>query len=215
MSGTQPTALPEPFAYPQEPHRRRHGPAGYEDYGHYKPWLRDEFTFRCAYCLERETWYPSRAASFSADHFIPVVLDPDREWDYGNLVYACTRCNSAKSALIPLLDPTVSAFGAHVQVAADGAIAALTPQGQQLIDLFHLDKPPAREVREEYLLLLRAKKEHPDNPTIHALFLRKFGYPTDLPDLRKLRPPGGNAKKSSEDTCCQARRERGELPEYY
>ena|SRR5713101_1667716 len=76
MSGTRPTALPEPFAYPREPHGRRHGPAGYEDYGHYKPWLRDEFTFRCVYCLERETWYPNRAASFSADHFVPVVLDP-------------------------------------------------------------------------------------------------------------------------------------------
>ena len=84
-----------------------------------------------------------------------------------------------------------------------------------MIDLFHLDKLPAREVREEYLLLLRAKQEQPDNPTIHALFLRKFGYPTDLPDLRKLRPPGSNMKTGSEGGCCLARRERGELPEYY
>jgi hypothetical protein len=215
MSSTQPATLPDPFAYPRDPQVRRHGPAGYENYGDYKPWLRDEFTFRCVYCLERETWYPNRAASFSADHFVPVVLDPDRERDYSNLVYACTRCNSVKQALIALLDPTVVALGDHVRVVASGAIEALTPQGQQLIDLFHLDKPPAVEVREEYLLLLRAKKEQPDNPTIHALFLRKFGYPTDLPDLRKLRPPGGNAKKGSEDNCHHARRERGELPEYY
>jgi hypothetical protein len=46
MSGPRPTALPAPFAYPSAPHSRRHGPAGYEDYTHYKPWLRDEFTFR-------------------------------------------------------------------------------------------------------------------------------------------------------------------------
>jgi hypothetical protein len=167
------------------------------------------------YCLERETWYPSRAAAFSADHFVPVVLNPNLERDYHNLVYACTRCNSVKQALIALLDPSTGAFGDHVRVVAGGAIEALTPQGQQLIDLFHLDKPPAREVREEYLLLLQAKKEQPDNPTIHALFLRKFGYPADLPDLRRLRPPNGNAKKGSEDNCYQARRERGELPVFY
>ena len=215
MSSTDSPALPEPFVYPRVPHERRHRPLGYADYRDYKPWLRDEFTFRCVYCLERETWYPDRAASFSADHFVPVVLDPDRERDYGNLIYACTRCNAVKQALIALLDPTVVAFGDHVRVVASGAIEALTPQGQQLIDLFHLDRPPAREVREEYLLLLRAKKEQPDNPTIHALFLRKFGYPTDLPDLRKLRPPGGNARKGSEDNCYHARQERGELPECY
>jgi hypothetical protein len=57
-----------PFAYPFDPHQRRHGPAGYANYEEYKPWLRDEFTFRCVYCLERELWYPDRADSFSVDH---------------------------------------------------------------------------------------------------------------------------------------------------
>src|ERR1700682_3612702 len=53
---------PTHFAYPSEPHQRKHGPAGYTNYEEYKPWLRDEFTFRCVYCLERELWYPDRAA---------------------------------------------------------------------------------------------------------------------------------------------------------
>ncbi len=34
-----------PFAYPATPHRRKHGPGGYERYQEYKDWLRDEFTF--------------------------------------------------------------------------------------------------------------------------------------------------------------------------
>ena len=34
------------FDYPRQPHERRHGPSGYDPYGGYKPWLRDEFTFR-------------------------------------------------------------------------------------------------------------------------------------------------------------------------
>jgi hypothetical protein len=46
------------FDYPVGTHVRRHGPQGYLDYKHYKPWLRDEFSFRCVYCLCRETWFP-------------------------------------------------------------------------------------------------------------------------------------------------------------
>ena len=45
-----------PFMYPGQSHVRRHGPAGYADYKRYRPWLRDEFTFRCVYCLKRERW---------------------------------------------------------------------------------------------------------------------------------------------------------------
>jgi hypothetical protein len=207
--------LPAPFDYPKAPHQRRHGPRGYASYKDYKPWLRDEFTFRCVYCLERESWYPDRAASFSIDHFEPKILEPEREHDYTNLVYACTRCNSVKQATLTLLEPAVAAFGEHLLVRDDGSIQALTDDGQQLIDLLHLDKKPAVEVREECLLLLRAKREQPDNPTIHELFVRKFGYPTELPDLTSFRPPGGKAKEGSEMHSYHARRSRGELAEVY
>ena len=37
---------PAPFAYPDKPHVRIHGPRGYRRYKAYKPWLRDEFAFR-------------------------------------------------------------------------------------------------------------------------------------------------------------------------
>ena len=70
---------PTPFAYPSDPHQRMHGPAGYKDYAQYKPWLRDEFTFRCVYCLETgEFWYPDRAVSFSADHVESKKAAPQR-----------------------------------------------------------------------------------------------------------------------------------------
>jgi hypothetical protein len=83
--------LPAPFAYPSTKHQRRHGPAGYDPYRGYKPWLRDEFTFRCVYCLEREMWYPNRAASFSVEHIAPKSEDPSLICVYTNLAYACTR----------------------------------------------------------------------------------------------------------------------------
>lgn len=45
-----------PFTDPATPHRRTHGPFGYERYQLFNPWLRDEFVFPCVYCLEREVW---------------------------------------------------------------------------------------------------------------------------------------------------------------
>ncbi len=56
------------FDYPEIPHERRHGPTGYADHITYRPWLRDEFTFRCVYCLLREQW--GRVMSeFDVEHF--------------------------------------------------------------------------------------------------------------------------------------------------
>ena len=52
------------FDYPSAPHVRHHGPQGYLDYKHYKPRLRDDFSFRCVYCLCRETWFPDGEAYF-------------------------------------------------------------------------------------------------------------------------------------------------------
>jgi hypothetical protein len=83
--------VPSPFAYPASAHERRHAPAGYVDYQKFKPWLRDEFTFRCVYCLERERWYPSRAAAFSVDHVVPQVSAPERICDYKSRLCARKR----------------------------------------------------------------------------------------------------------------------------
>jgi hypothetical protein len=44
------------FTYPAQPHIRRHGTRGYAALESYSPWLRDEFAFRCVYCLLREQW---------------------------------------------------------------------------------------------------------------------------------------------------------------
>jgi hypothetical protein len=62
---------PNPFTYPAVPHIRKHAPAGYKNYPEYKPWLRDEFEFRCVYCLQREMWSRDRDAGLSVDHIIP------------------------------------------------------------------------------------------------------------------------------------------------
>jgi HNH endonuclease len=207
--------LPSPFAYSTAPHARSHGPRGYKDYADFKPFLRDEFAFRCAYCLDRERWYPNRGGSFSVDHFSPKAVDPGRETDYDNLVYACVRCNSNKQAAVVGLDPTTRAFGDHFRVDGGGRIEGLSPEAADMIDDLKLNDEPAIQNRRSVLALLRLKERFPDDEDVHALFLSYFGYPDDLPDLARLRPPGGNARPDGIAASHFERRKRGELPDVY
>jgi hypothetical protein len=183
-----------PFAYPATAHKRRHAPAGYVHYQSFKPWLRDEFTFRCVYCLERERWYPSRSAAFSVDHVIPQAIAPQLICEYENLVYACLRCNSNKLVL-QLPDPTRVPFAKCLSVGDDGIISALNADGADLIDLLHLNDSPVIDTRINYLRIINLRLAYPDDTEVKALFLDAFGYPDDLPDLKALRPPGGNRAK--------------------
>src|SRR5580658_5616890 len=93
------------FQYPQQVHVRRHGPLGYVNYQSYKPWLRDEFQFRCVYCLWRECWLSVGEEAFSVDHLQPRAEAPNRICEYNNLVYACCRCNSVKTDAHDVLKP--------------------------------------------------------------------------------------------------------------
>ena len=200
---------PDPFAYPAAPHARLHAPAGYLDYRSYKPWLRDEFAFRCAYCLTREGWSPSEPghALFGADHIVPQSGDPASALSYSNLVYACGTCNSYKQAGGLPLGPLDAGYGHHIR--------PLTAAGRDLIGLFRPASPGRTRQRVAVLALIRAKQTHPADPDIDALYRRAFGYPADLPDLAALRPPGGNALPDGEAACHHARRGRGELAATY
>ena len=97
------------FEYPVGPHVRRHGPEGYADYESYRDWLRDEFTFRCVYCLHREEWY-NRSGAFHIDHFVPASTNASGKCEYKNLLYSCATCNMAKSNILDLPDPCRVAF---------------------------------------------------------------------------------------------------------
>lgn len=202
------------FAY-NPCHVRRHAPSGYVRYESYKQWLRDEFVFRCVYCLERERWYPDRSDSFSVDHTLARSQDKAGllTTDYSNLVYACTRCNSAKRQ-VGLLDPTKSAFCEHLRVSSDGRIIGITPDGNDLIDVLHLNDDPALTTRRRYLRYLALKQRHPEDRDVHDLYLDAFGYPEDLPDLTRANPPA-NALAENEASCHHARCVRSELGDVY
>src|SRR5258708_932632 len=111
-----------PFQYPEVPHVRRHGPQGYAGYASFRPWLRDEFTFRCVYCLKREKWETVRGA-FEIDHFLPVSHHPGLAVRYDNVLYGCSSCNIGKrDRLLP--DPLRALVREALRVNADGTIEA-------------------------------------------------------------------------------------------
>src|SRR4051812_40232372 len=93
-----------PFLYPARPVERKHGPRGYADISSFRDWLRDEFSFRCVYCLDRERWQNPRG-KFAMNHFLPVADQTGLELAYDNLVYSCAACNLSKAARV-VPDPT-------------------------------------------------------------------------------------------------------------
>lgn len=202
------------FTYPAAAHVRRRGPRGYLDAKHYKPWLRDEFSFRCVYCLCRETWLPDGAAYFGVDHVSPRNQAAQQSNEYDSLVYACCVCNACKKDFPHLIDLDSRAPADHLAVQPDGFVAALTRQGETLVDVCALNRPELVAFRRDLILLLALpEKGHGVDAT--RLRKRYFGYPDDLPDLATLRPPGGNARPDGIAGSCLEQQRRGELPEFY
>jgi hypothetical protein len=197
-----------PFRYPAEPVRRRHGPRGYSHYESLRPWLRDEFSFRCGYCLVREQWGKVRGV-FDLDHFVPVSHDPGRQTDYDNLVYACATCNSAKHSK-GILAPYEALNATDVQVLEDGRIEARSNAAREIIEAIGLESTENTEFRRDWIRIVTLARLHD-----RGLYTRLMGYPDDLPELSRLRPPGGNSRPEGIGESCFARRERGELAEAY
>jgi len=203
-----------PFRYPKNKRRRRHGPRGYADYRPHKPWLRDEFEFRCVYCLCRERWFPDGDDCFSVDHVTPRSEAPELACEYDNLVYACCQCNAAKQGAVGARDPCHDPFGTDVEVLADGTIRTLTPHGVFLVRACRLERPKLTEFRRGVLELFR-HLEHLGTEEAANLRRRIFGFPPNLPNLSDLRPPAGNSRANGLVESHYARRQRGELPETY
>lgn len=201
------------FKYPDKRLARRHGPSGYRDYASYKPWLRDDFTFTCIFCLVRERWYPNGHAAFSVEHLAPKVLGQS-VLDYDNLLYSCLQCNSLKRALTGILDPCKEGYGAHIVIHDDGAAFATTKRGSILIDTFRLNDGQRVRFRREFLEQFEFLSRTSHDLKARALFSSFFGFPRDLPDLRKNKPPK-NSRPHGVNTCYFVQRELGLLPGTY
>src|SRR5688572_11474963 len=64
-------------------------------------------------------------------------------------------------------------------------------KGQPSSRCLKLNAPLYVEFRQNLYVLLRASAES-NHPHLHSQLTSLMRYPTDLPDLASLRPPGGN-----------------------
>jgi hypothetical protein len=195
-----------PFRYPASPLLRKHGPQGYSRYAHHRPWLRDEFDFRCVYCLKREQWC-FQLNDFELDHQVAQSIDSDLCRDYTNLVYACHNCNHRKgNKRLPA--PEEVAYGACMEVLSTGEIIAHNDDGIRLICELGLDQKKITATRYQYICSIRSHQKHG-----WKLFLMWMGFPEELPDLATALPqPKCNTRPEG---IAQSRFRRKPLPEYY
>jgi HNH endonuclease len=193
---------------------RLHGPEGYNDYTAYKPWLRDEFEYRCAYCQWRERWNfnkHSGADDFAVEHVQPKSLHPDLTTSYQNLVYACTFCNTRKlSHVLPSVLVQLP-LSEHIRFAADGRVEPTTPAGEWLVDALLLNHPGRVEWRQ---IMLEMWQKVSTSELTHTSTLHFFAYPNDIPNLAALRPPA-NSKNEGILECAWNRHVEGRLPRIY
>jgi hypothetical protein len=189
---------------------RRHGPRGYSDYQFYKPWLRDEHAFRCIYCLWRGRWEANGHHGFGVEHVQSQATVPERHLDYANLIYACNTCNSTRRDVPLAINPCSDPLGRHLQVLADGTMQGLSPPGEQLIELCRLNRPLLLVARRRILSLIAVLCSSNLPQAIEAL-RDLLAFPSDLPNLAALRPPGGNTRPESIADSFFERQRRGEL----
>src|SRR5207302_793498 len=124
--------------------------------------------------------------------------------DYDNLLYARTTCNLAKrDQEIP--DPLIVLTRANVQVSEVGRLHTENADAACLIEILGLDTEDAAEFRMTWIGIVALAAN--DDPDLHR---KLMGFPTDLPDLRRLRPPGGNRRHEGVNASLYARRKRGE-----
>jgi hypothetical protein len=179
---------PFPFQYPLTPLVRKHAPSYDKDWAPYRDWLRDDFDFRCVYCLQRERWGKRRAV-FAIDHIVPRESG-GASFDYGNLAYACASCNSAKSdSAVP--HPEQHAYGKCVEVDDAGRIHATNRVGKWLIRALLLDDKENTDFRRDRICELRSLLKSDRNQ-----FERLMSFPDYLPNLRSMRPPANGRPDS-------------------
>jgi hypothetical protein len=166
------------------------------------------------YCLSRERWCPDGEDVFSVEHFRPQALAASDICNYDSLLYTCCRCNAAKRDLTDVLDPAEVPLAEHLEILENGTIRALTEDGRDLIAVCQLDRPNLTEFRRGIFEVLRGFDDLGEAARGQIL-RRYFGFPSNLPRLAVLRPPGGNSRPTGIENSFYEKRSRGDLPDFY
>lgn len=139
---------------------RTHAPRRVANYQKYRPCLRLELDYRCAYCGASE-WGVAPGYAFGAfeiDHHRPVSVERFRALrsTYSNLLWACKTCNRAKGDRWPsdeevtlgyyMLDPFQHDLAAHWKDEGERRVA-LTEAATYTIEVLNLNSEVHRSRR--------------------------------------------------------------------
>ena len=136
---------------------RTETPPRYADYRRYKPHLRRDFQYQCAYCTINEAEFGGHY-NFHIDHFRPQSLFPELRTEYSNLYYACSICNTYKSDTWPteeqiargrrFLDPCADDYAAHFEPQPDGMLRELTEPAKYTSTHLRLNRQQLVKLRQ-------------------------------------------------------------------
>jgi len=137
---------------------RTETPPRYSDYRRYKPHLRRDVQYWCAYCTIHEAEFGGHF-NFHVDHFRLQSLFPNLRTEYSNLYYACSICNSYKSDTWPIeeqiargrrfLDPCADDYAAHFEQQPDGTLRELTEPAKYTSAHLRLNRKQLVKLRHE------------------------------------------------------------------
>lgn len=176
-------------------------------YQDYRPYLRIDFQYRCAYCLTHERYFLDGEAG-EIDHHRPLHPPEALGKDfshlanvYSNLYWSCPRCNLYKGNLWPtdmeyergerFLDPCAEDHDAHWETHPDGTVTATTATGQYTIQFLRLNRAVLRRRRaalhkdRQKLAQIRRELEQADVALEYQQMLRSY-----LEDIQeRINPP--------------------------
>jgi hypothetical protein len=91
--------------------KRSKPPREWKDYGRYKPYLRRDFSYTCAYSWVHESWLGGEP-EFEVEHFRPKGKREfaHLQFDYANLYYVWGPCNRLKGGAWPSPEEEAAGF---------------------------------------------------------------------------------------------------------
>ena len=146
--------------YSSTPLPRIHRPRRQSEAVAYRPCLRIEFGYTCAYCVshEAEVARGAKHGLFEVEHFRPEHAFGHLRTVYANLMWACAACNRAKSGKWPsavaqargsrFVDPCAEALSEHLQI-VELEVVPRTAAGEYMIDELNLNSFEHRTRRKE------------------------------------------------------------------
>ena len=159
-------------------------------------------------CLKREQW-GQVTGEFDIDHFLPQTRLPELAVEYSNLIYSCRRCNAVKRDA-ETDDPFALMTNPTMNILPDGTLVGQDAAATRLILQLDLNSPRLVEWRITWMRIIELARERD-----RELWQRLVGFPADLPDLQRLRPPKGNNRHEGIAESWAERAKQGRLPDHY